>query len=208
MSMAFSKRAKAKFYVASDQIKTYILDNSDDWFQDATEIPATQSWIERQVDRRYIIYLIVGFHTMTDARITQEAAAGKTTEGQINVPVSIGLAAAGAIIPFGNLIDPSVGGHHHNLNGSKARFLAPGEQVCAFQYRRVCHRWLSSKPVDQSRLSRKPWWSSVEAWREQKAGDEDIIEVELADVQGLEGDWDREESGDGETLLVPSFKEI
>jgi len=41
--------------------------------------------------------------------------------------------------------------------------------------------------------------------RDEEDGEDDIIEVELADVQGLDGDWDREVI-DGEVLFMRSFE--
>ncbi|KAB5572285.1 hypothetical protein GE09DRAFT_956676, partial [Coniochaeta sp. 2T2.1] len=78
--------------------------------------------------------------------------------GQITVPVGLSLAAAGAIVPFGRALDPSAAGS----DGTQSQFVAPGEHICAVQYRKICHQWLSSKHIDKARLSEVRQWPSME----------------------------------------------
>jgi hypothetical protein len=204
MSASFSKRAKAQVQVTSESIVTYMLDNSDEWFDGAMVMPATRLWIERAVDRGNDIYMVVGFHTVTNARIIHESVRGKVVGGQVNVLAKLSLAAVGVIAPLGNITDPSVGGNSHSLDSTQSCFVAPGEQVCAFQYRKVRHRWLSSNSIDTLRLSKSPrWWYSTERGRDEEDGQDDIIEVEAIPVDELDGVWDREEA-DGEILLIRS----
>lgn len=200
MSAGFSKRAKTKLHITADRVMTSILDNSDGWFEEATRLPATRSWIEQRIDQGNDIYMIVGFRSVTNARIIQESCLGTTAEGQVQLPAALSLAAAGVIVPLGDIIDPSVGGHRQVFDGARSQFLVHGEQVCALQYRKIRHSWLSSKRVDKSRLS-QPWWFSVEKWRGEEEGEDDIIEVELTQVEGLDEGWTREVSGD-EVLLI------
>ncbi|PHH91987.1 hypothetical protein CDD83_9434 [Cordyceps sp. RAO-2017] len=204
MSVAFSKRAKTKTCVVSDHVRTYMLGNSDGWFDEATVMPATRSWIERQLDRGYKIYVVVGFHTLVDARIVQELARGTRAEGQAQLPANLVLAAVGAVAPLGNIhvTDPRIGGHHDDLDGGNAEFLAAGEQVCALQYRKLRHRWLSGHKMDQSHLSKLPRWSSVETWRDVDGDEDDIIEVELTEALDLGGEWERKETAESDVLLV------
>lgn len=206
ISAGFSNRAKTKIRIATEQVKTYSLDNSDFWFEEATRLEATRTWIERAIDRGHDIYMIVGFHTVTNASISQDSIDGKNAAAQINVPASLSLAAAGVITPLGNTIDPGVSVHRQGLDREQSHFVAPGEQVCALEYRKVCHRWLSSKHVDKSRLSKVCHWPSVERSRDEEDGEEDIVEVELAKLQGLGGNWDKEVVGD-EVLFIRSFEE-
>ncbi len=202
MSAGFSNRAKTQVQVKADCVTTYTLDNSDEWFTEATGMPSTRTWIERAVDRGHDIYMIVGYHTVTNARIVHEFVREKGAGGQINVPVGLSLAAVGAIVPLGEIIDPSAGGNSHRLDDTRSFFRAPGEQICAFQYRKVRHRWLSSNSIDTSRLSKSPRWSSVERGRDEEDGEDDIIEVETIPVEELDGRWQRQEVLGGEILLI------
>jgi len=117
MSAWFSKRAKTQVRLTADQITTYTLDNSDEWFEDAVGIPATRTWIERAVDREDNIYMIVGFHAITNARIIQDIVQGGDVGGQINLPVSAAFAMFG-VIPIRNIMDPSAGANRHELDSS------------------------------------------------------------------------------------------
>jgi hypothetical protein len=53
--------------------------------------------------------------------------------------VTFGLAlnVAGVIAPLGDLANPQVGVHHGSVEGVIEHFKAPGEQICAFQYRKA-----------------------------------------------------------------------
>ncbi|KAH7232459.1 hypothetical protein B0J15DRAFT_530261 [Fusarium solani] len=210
LSAGFSRRAKTQVKVMADCVRTYALDNSDEWFTEAMAMLGTRTWIEKAVDRGYDIYMIVGFHTVMNARIAHKFVHGRDAGGQINVPVGLTLAAVGAIAPLGDIIDPSVGGNSQSVDNAQAFFMAPGEQICAFQYRKVRHRWFSSNSIETLRLSKSPWWSSVERGRDEEDGEDEIIEVEAIPLpeEELDGEWDRKEAPLGEILLIRAEEQI
>jgi hypothetical protein len=76
--------------------------------------------------------------------------------------------------------------------------LAPGEQICAFRYCKIYHRWLSSRKIDSLSLSKVPPWTASESWRtgdnEQAEEEPNTIEVWMEELQELEGDWVQEEA--------------
>lgn len=80
---------------------------------------------------------------------------------------------------FANLTDPGIGGARQDLHSVQSRFETPGELVCALQYRKVCHRWFSSKTVGASRLSTVQWvsFAGERGYEEEEDDDEDMIEV-------------------------------
>lgn len=201
LSAGFSKRAKSRVRVETNLVRTYTLQNSTQWFEKAVSSEETRRWFERAIDQGDDIYFVVGFHTITDAQIIYESAEGNEHTGQLGLPVGLALNAAGVIAPLGDLADPQVGVHHGSVEGVIEHFKAPGEQICAFQYRKVCHRWLSSRRIDKATLAKTPRWSAGDRWRDEEEGVEDILEVETTDLGRLEGEWD-EEVADGETLLL------
>jgi hypothetical protein len=205
MSAGFSKRTKTKLHIIADRVMTSALDNSDGWFEEATRLPATRGWIEQQIDQGNDIYMIVGFRSVTNARIIQESSFGTAAKGHIQLPAALSLAAAGVIVPLGDIMDPSVGGHRQALTGARSQYLVRGDHVCALQYRQIRHAWLSSKRVDKARLS-QPWWFSVERWRDEEEGEDDIIELKLTQVDGPDEGWVKEVRGD-EVLLTRSFED-
>jgi len=205
MSSGLSRRAKINTRIATDQVKIYTLGNSGQWFTEAMGLEVTRKWVERTIDQGDNILIIVGFVTISDARIIQESALDRQAGGQISVPVGLSLSAVCAIAPFGNIVDPSVGGHHQVVEGGRIQFLAPGEQVCALQYRKVCHRWLSSRTIDKIFLSKVPRWAAYDRCRDDEEGEDDIIEVEMAELEDPDGDWDKEAASGGEILLLRSY---
>jgi hypothetical protein len=206
MSAGFSNRAKTNVKIAADQVKTYTLANSTRWFMEAMSLEDTRKWVERAIYQDDDVYLIVGFHTVFNARIIQESVRGRETAGEISLPVGLSLAAVGVIAPFGNIVDPKISGSHQAAEGGRVQFVAPGEQVCAFQYRKICYRWFSSRNVDNAVLSKWPRWTTYDRSRDrdEEGGRDDSIEVELVELQADGGDWDREEASTGEILLLRS----
>ncbi|KAK4246223.1 hypothetical protein C7999DRAFT_33356 [Corynascus novoguineensis] len=139
LSAGFSKREKMKICVTTEHVKTYTLDNSDGWFEEVTRLQVTRAWLERAIDRGHNIYMIVGFHTFTDANIRQESVVGKSVGGHISVPTSLSLTAAGVVALPGAVVDPKVALRQQFLDGAQSQFVVDGEQVCALEYRKVTH---------------------------------------------------------------------
>lgn len=79
--------------------------------------------------------------------------------------------------------------------------------MCAVQYRKVSHKWLSSKDLDTSRLSKALRWSCVERSRAEVEGEDDMIEVELTEVQTLDGQWGKKVVGD-EAFFIQSSADM
>jgi len=207
ISTSFSKRAKTQVRITAKQFKTYTLHNSDNWFDDAMDIQATRVWTERVVRRGFNIYMVVGFHTIMEARISYGSVIESTVGGQVNIPVALTLPTVGAIAPFGNIIDPYVGARSEGEDSSQAYFIAPGEQICAFQYRKVQHRWLSSNSLDAIQLSKLPRWSSLERRRDEEKGEDDILEVQSVPLNKLEGKWIQEDLLEGEIISIREVEE-
>ncbi|VUC23432.1 unnamed protein product [Clonostachys rosea] len=201
LSVGFSKRAKAEVDITADHVRTHLLDNSDEWFVKATEFLATKTWIERQVDRDNDIFMIVGFHTVTNAHIAQKVVSGTSAHGKTRIPIGLSLAALG---PLGSVFKPSVQGSNDRVDDVRTAFTAPGEQICALQYRKIQHRWLSSRNADTMRLSKSPRWTSVEKGRDEEEDEDDVIEVESAPIleEALDGKWDRVNVSGSETILM------
>jgi hypothetical protein len=206
IAAGFTKRAKIRISITAEHVKTYTLDNSNEWFEEAIGISVTRTWVGKAVNRGDQVYMIVGFHTVTNARIVEESTKGGHVGGQINLPIGLSLNAAGAIAPFANLVDPAFGGSRQDLDAAQSCFLAPGELVCALQYRKMNHTWFSSKTIDASRLSNAQWVcvAGERYYEEQEEDDEDIIEVTLGENLVLDKHNDVLQLSDGDNLSVPA----
>jgi hypothetical protein len=209
MSSGFTKRANTRVRIEADAVKTYTLDNLEDWFMEATKFDETKRWIERAIGGDGI-YLVVGFHTVTDSRIMHESVEGHQISGRVTVPVGLTLAAVGVVVPLGNIVDPAVGGDRRAVDGEKTQFFAPGEQICALRYFKISYRWLYSKKVENLKLSKWPRWTASEGWRkttvDEVEDEPDLLEVEMETLEDPEGEWEREDA-EGEVLLLRSEEE-
>ena len=84
-----------------------ILGNSGRWFEEAMGLEVTRKWVERAIDQGDEIYIIVGFHTLSNARIIQESVLGRQTGVQVSLPVGLSITAVGVIMPLAKLIPVS-----------------------------------------------------------------------------------------------------
>jgi hypothetical protein len=200
LSLALSQRAKREVKVTAEAVKTYTLDNVTKWFREATSLDETKEWLERTFDEGEDIFFIIGFRTILNAQISEEIMSGHSISGKVQMPISAALASAGIFVPLQN-IDPSIGGHHQSTDGVRARFIAPGENVCALQYLKLRQSFFSSSQLDKSKLSRNPRWNVYDKTRNSPAGVDDIIEVDLEGDDKPEGDWEIQKL-EGEEILI------
>jgi len=210
LSSEFSKQAKIGFRIGTGQVKTYLLENVSQVFQEAMKLEETQKWVEKTIDEGDSMYFIIGFHTLVDAQILQATSDGKTNGGRVELPVNMTLAAMGVIMPFGDIVNPRVGGENTNKDVLQAQFVAPGEQICAFQYKKVIFRWLSRKEAATAILSKRPQWVSTDASRDigQSGEDEDTVEVNIEGDDAAEEGWDKVETFEGDTIFVPEEQDL
>lgn len=69
LSSSISNSTKTSIHITTKQVKTYYLDNNGQWFRDAVCSEDTRKWIERIIAEGEDIYVVVGYHTVPDARI-------------------------------------------------------------------------------------------------------------------------------------------
>ncbi|KAJ4005474.1 hypothetical protein NW752_002306 [Fusarium irregulare] len=176
-----SKQLKARVRIKGERVNTYVLDNPEEWFNQAMAALGTQQWIERQIDNDNSIFMIVGFSTIRNARITHVTGRGNSTSGQVEIP-DISTAVAGLPILFIELIEPG----WNSSQNIPTCFTAPGEYICALQYRKVQHKWLSRKQLEALQFSKSPRWISVESSRggedNEDEDDQDVIKVETVEA--------------------------
>jgi hypothetical protein len=172
--------------ITTTLVKTYQMSNSGLWFTKSLQYEKTRTWIEQAVRQGDDVYLVVGYHTMLDAQVTEEGGVTDETTGSVEVPVTAALTATGVVIPLEGVLDPTVGGHSKRSQGEQKQFVAPGEQICAVQYRKLRFKWYSSRDLDSATLGPNQWktyWSV----RGSEARGIDVVESELQDDLELEG---------------------
>jgi hypothetical protein len=201
LSTSFSKRLNTSVQITADKAKTYYLNNTGQWLRDAVKHPETRDWIERTIDEGEDIYVVTAYQTLVNARISEQAGEQSAVRGNVRVPVSDMLAAAGVVDPVG-ISDPGFGGSRGHSEDGQRHFIVLGEQIYAVQYRKVRWRWFSSKEVDQSILSNKAWWEIYDGPRNLQSEPENMIEVELEDEIHLEEITDEYVMGPKDVLVT------
>jgi hypothetical protein len=200
LSSSFTKRLKASVRITADQTKTYYLINAGQWFRDATKSQETRKWIERTIDEGEDIYYVVAYHTLVNAQVVEQQGGQSSTGGTLAVPVSTALTASGVVVPFG-MADPGLSGFSGRVEYEQRKFVAPGEQIYAVQYRKVSWSWFARDKVDKMTLGTKSWWEKYDGPRSLQGEPEDTLEVELEDEIALDGDYDECFAEPGETFV-------
>lgn len=188
VSTSRTKCNNACTQVSTEQVKTYQLSNSGSWFKSAVKSEAVREWIKESIDQGDDIYVIVGYHTMTDARIIEGVVDAADTSAWLQLPVGEALATAGVVAPLGSMADPGVGVKNFHQQGVHRRFVAVGEQVCAVQYRKVRFKWFSSRDLDKTSLEKNNRWKVYWSVRGQEIGTNDVVEADLEEELELEDD--------------------
>ncbi|KAM5527874.1 hypothetical protein FOXYSP1_19748 [Fusarium oxysporum f. sp. phaseoli] len=194
LSASYSKKVNASTRVSAARVTTYKLANSGSFFRRAVKDPKTRLWIEEQKDDGWgDLFFVVGYYTMLDANVILGAEEGKDAFGQVEVPVSAALAAGGIVLPVGGITDPKVSAKYEESRGAKVRFVAPGERICALQYRKVVFKWFSSRSIDQATLDRDNRWQTLSTLcdlRGKEESEDDVLEVNLEDDSQAGDDYE------------------
>jgi hypothetical protein len=203
ISTSLEKHAKRRVRISADFVKTYTLENSSKRFEEATSSDDTRCWLERAIDQGDDLYFIVGFTTVTKARITYEFTGSGEYRGQASLPAGLSLNVATVQAATGDLTGSQADSSHGSEAGVVEQFIVPGEQICAIQYRKIRHRWLSSKNIDKATLAKEPRWFAGDRLRDEEEGVEDILEVDTEDLDLPESEWDQQ-TVDGEIFTLRS----
>lgn len=177
-STSFERRTTSALTLTADFATSYKLANFATWLRDACREKETRKWFEMMLLSYSDMYLVVGFHTLTNAHVSQEAGVVRGVGGGVQVPEQ----------------GPSVGALREVEKTVKAGVEAAGEQIYAVEYRKLRFRWFSSRTMENWALeSRNRWKIFLPEIRGEPAGssdedgdDEDVLEVELAEEEGEE----------------------
>ncbi|KAI5842913.1 hypothetical protein DFP73DRAFT_552702 [Morchella snyderi] len=198
-----SASASASVMLEAAQGTTYTLLNSGAWFRAACRFAEVREWFENAVMSAGTVYLVVGYHTLTDTKfVAQDEGAEINTGG---VMISSGILGPGlrGVEGEGRIQKQKSWAGRKEWHESE-------ERVWAVQYRKVVFKWFSSKRIEKGMLEKenrwKPCWTGMEAIRsheeeeekeadsESESGededddddDEDVLELDLADEDELE----------------------
>lgn len=185
LSASYGDQYSGHLDLSAAHARTYLLCNSRSWFSDACGVVEIREWLESAIEDGYDVYLVAGFHTVTDGHFAAGVVSSETSGG--GVAVQIG-ALAGGITAAPAVVDLTTGIDSTWQAGTKHRrtFDAPGEQIYAVQYRKVQFKWYSSRKIDNGFLEQNNRWKLYWALRGDDDGEDDVVEANLADDSGLE----------------------
>lgn len=168
--------------------RSYRLNNSDEWFDGAVARSASRRWLNKMIiERKQTVFLVVGYRTLFDASVRLNARKEVEMEGEASVPVA-DILGAGVATLLGGLGD--MGGNITFQYGRDQgrKFVAPGEQVYAIEYRKVKLTLFARRNLDRAMLDAKSHWEVLADLRgEGDAEDEDdvrVVEAQVVDELG------------------------
>ncbi|RAL10659.1 uncharacterized protein BO97DRAFT_406690 [Aspergillus homomorphus CBS 101889] len=190
LSGSVEKMVGATTRVDTRSVKTYQLSKPATFFKQAVKQPETRSYIQEQHDNGFSnVFYIVGYITMLDTKVLVGEGQGADLAARAQLPVKEILASGGVALPVGGITDPELSAEVKKSRDSRAEFVASGERVCAFQYRKVKFKWFSSKNIDKATLDTATRWHTRGVQRDMKPPEEleedDVLEVELEDDSEL-----------------------
>jgi hypothetical protein len=125
-------------------------------FESLCDNDDTKEWIEK-VLKRFPIFLVTGFLTMTDAAV--DRARQQSGQVRLTAEVSTGdIGSSGVTAVVGEMPD-SVGAEV-NAGGqfdTHYSFVAPGERIIGVQFRKLIFNRFSSVDIDKTKLKRNTW---------------------------------------------------
>lgn len=191
VSAAFTHGSNVSKDISAPYVEIHVLNNSGDWFEKACADANTQKWIERSLKQGRTIYLIVGHCILKDAELV--AVRSRDTSASFDAHVPVPMAA-------GNTLGVQANASYASSLEEKSNAQFPGQVVCAVQYRKLTHKWLSSKTLHNSKLENGNRWTVSGAFRGgDKVEQKDILQVELAEDESDGEEEEVEESEESES---------
>ncbi len=184
LSTKFSSRLGSSIQVTADEVKTYYLQNSGQWLRDATKSAETREWIQQKVNEGEETYMTVGYQTLSNAVVIEQAAKQTAKSATVEMPLSALLGSFRDKVRFAEVVNVGIHVPIAAMDNKHTIYRLPGECVCAVQYRQLTWKWFSWKRVDTVMLD-KVCWEVHHNLRSLDAPKVDSIEVELADMPEL-----------------------
>ncbi|KAI1422756.1 hypothetical protein F5Y12DRAFT_600296 [Xylaria sp. FL1777] len=180
MSGGHGSANNSKIDLSSSLCVTRQLQNSGLFFQQLCEDGETRYWLERALKRREDVFLVTGIKTVVDAQIGIAESKAKSSEAKVQVPTSLMANAAGIPLPSG-ILDAGADVYRCVDISEQARFVAPGEQIFAVQYRKLQVSWFATRNVDSASLKRKNRWKVYLGGRGEDDETEKVVDIQVGD---------------------------
>ncbi|KAL6902610.1 hypothetical protein GGI43DRAFT_382790 [Trichoderma evansii] len=193
ISIKYSGFTNLKIQIDEANGNEYSLDNSTAWFDKAIGLLETKSWIERAALRREKMYMVVGLRTLTNPRITITSTQEQKVMSGLKIAEIFSFIVSGVATPANTSAPNTAHGRNQTSSSAQMCFQAPGERVCSLFYRKIKYGWLSSRKIDDLKLSKTRVWSCIEGDRrdayetdDEDEEEEDMMYVDFDDCDEIE----------------------
>jgi len=191
----FGKADNDNFRVSTLKAHAYRMQNSGPWFDNLIDAdgPVRRYLEEEMIQRGKNVYLVVGYATITDAKVSEQRKRALEIGGAFQVPVT---EISGG---KGDALDAKVDVEHMHKQGLRRSYVPEGEQIYGIEYRKVKIDWLNRKDVSKSSVEKGTRWKYV--WSDRHAGggdasDGDPVDAVLTDNDEIGDVSYRTEDGD------------
>ncbi|KAI5844067.1 hypothetical protein DFP73DRAFT_76415 [Morchella snyderi] len=200
LSISQERQSETGFKLKTRLVTTHNLRNHSTWFHDACGTEGTRIWLQRRLENKDDVFMLVGFFIVTDAKLETFDNYGRTGSGIANAPT---LPTGGALERLNTVLSTVTAVQRtsdHN-SGRISLLESSGEQIIGVWYRKVKFKRLFSRDVGLPSLGEKTRWKALWGWRGlgENVNEEDS---EDDDDYGTDIEDDEEEKGIGDLIEV------
>ena len=187
LSLKRAREENTNIEINSERVTTHLLSNYRAWFADIIQQQSTRKWIENAL-KSDKIYLVVGYHTALNPRVSESRNFSQTDAVNGTIPVSGAIAASTGVMLPSDVVDPAVEIRRLNGGAASQAFEDEGESVFAVMYRELKFKRHSSRQLREKPLGSNMWikYSTFRSGTRGPAGTDDsdvqdVLEAELAE---------------------------
>ncbi|KAM7211434.1 hypothetical protein V8F06_013190 [Rhypophila decipiens] len=172
-------------------------DEAEDWYNSLCRRTTARCWIQDRISDGDKVRLIVGIHSLQNAKVSVTEHQGNSLGGTITVPLSAILGIPGIL---DMAVDPGLGALRE-VERKASRCFEATDIIYAVAYRRIRIGFLSRKNVDATRLGDMQWKYSLKRGPVKK----DSGVVNVVDTKLEEDDKDSDEEDEAECGITFSI---
>jgi hypothetical protein len=134
--------------IRAKQAKTYGLKNHEPYLQRQLKDKKTMDWVLTH-RRNKDIYMIIGYHTVVDAKVNNNHWLDKQMEVKATIPASEAALPGSSNTPIGQAMDVGLDAKGSHKRDQAISFLAPGERIIGIKYRKLRLAEVKSDTVNE-----------------------------------------------------------
>jgi len=153
------------------------------WFDQLCARDETRKWVLKMNRAEQDVFMVTGYFTFLDARVTVKGTAGSSGAVDVSVPVDKILSTAAVQVPVGFGMDAGVNWERGKGREKDLSYSASGEQVFALQLKKLKLRFWPRDPNNPLELDKRTIW--IDLLSEERGAGGEVVEADLSDGLGL-----------------------